>query len=109
MVGKIIFFLIIRITTPPLYYNVGPKLPYDVQYSSMVITEVSKRIFLIGGNSFKLEKTLKSILELVNGMSEWKVVEVPINNFRKEHLSLQLTKGNKMNFFCGEYKLFVKV
>lgn len=88
-----------------LTYTVGPKLPYRLEYSAMVVTKASARIFMIGGGSVQpgqLGKTLNSLLELVNGMSEWKEVSFPLENFRKHHLALQVLSGSIKGLFCGK-------
>ena len=71
----------------------------------MVVTKEFKRIFMIGGGSRQPGqpgKTLNSLLELVNGMSEWKEVSFPLEHFRKHHLALEVKSGSKMGLFCGK-------
>ena len=82
--------------------TLGPKLPYDLSHSGMVITKLTKRIILLGGESLLLPKTFNSMLELVNDLSEWKEVGFPeLKYFRKHHLALYTTLSSKMNF-CGK-------
>ena len=83
--------------------TVGPKLPYDLAYSGMVVTELTKRILAIGGESLQLKKTINSMLEMVNDLSEWKEITFPKQkHFRKHHLALYATSGKLVNF-CGTY------
>ena len=86
--------------------TLGPKLPYDLSYSGMVVTELTKRILVIGGESLQLKKTINGMLELVNDLSEWKEIAFPtLKDFRKHHLALYATSGSLVNF-CGTYQNF---
>ena len=78
-------------------------MPHDLTHSGMIVTKQPKRILLLGGKSFQLEKTFNSMLELVNDLSEWKEVGFQaLKHFRQNHLALDVTSSGKMNF-CGEY------
>ena len=78
-------------------------MPYDLSYSGMVITKLTKRILVIGGESLRLKKTINGMLELVNDLSEWKEIAFPtLKDFRKHHLALYATSGSLVNL-CGKY------
>ena len=69
----------------------------------MVITKLTKRILVIGGESLRLKKTINGMLELVNDLSEWKEIAFPtLKDFRKHHFALYATSGSLVNF-CGTY------
>ena len=69
----------------------------------MVVTELTKRILVTGGESLRLKKTINGMLELVNDLSEWKEITFPTQkHFRKHHLALYATSGSLVNF-CGTY------
>ena len=76
----------------------GPKLPFDIESSSMVSTD--DKVFLVGGESSNYAGNKNSVFELKSNLLEWKKIGVPIKELRYGHIAFIATKKG-LEIFSG--------
>ena len=81
----------------------GPKLPYGVGFSSIVVTKKTNQLLLVGGYNYSRSgwsrSTMKGILELTN-FTSWIELALP-SELRYAHLSFPVSEAQK-KLFCSK-------
>ena len=68
----------------------GPSLPYDLHSSAMAEFPDGRGVLLFGGDSTENDRENR-ILELRAGADSWNILNVTLENARRNHIVIPLT------------------
>ena len=81
------------------YYNhsiiLGPKLPYNMSFISMVSSPTGRGVIIIGGKARRIPSNIKALIELSGDSVEslkWTFLEQKLRHKRVDHTSMIISE-----------------